>query len=158
MKARVISLMAAAAILLASQIAGAAAGPTCPSPAPTCTSSGTLSDFPSGTYGCTLITSNSAGGVQVQLLTITSDGAGNISGQAATNNNNASGTTFSTFTALTSGATYCLNTDDTGFIFLAGGGCPLALAVDFFHEEVRLIDTTENQAGAMTCRIQTTGG
>lgn len=157
MKAREISLMAAAAILLASQIAGAAAGPTCPSPAPTCTSSGTLSNFAFGTYGCTLITTNSAGGVQVQLLTITSDGAGNISGQAATNSNNPSGTTFSTFTALTTGATYCLNTDDTGYIFLAGGGCPLALAIDFFREEVRLIDTTENQAGAMTCRIQTGG-
>src|ERR1039457_3684462 len=137
MKARVISLMAATAILLASQIAGAAAGvaagPTCPSPAPSCTSSGTLSNFYSGTYGCTLITTNSAGGVQVRLLSITSDGAGNISGQVASNNINPSGTTFSTFTALTTGATYCLNTDDTGFIFLAGGGCPLALAIDFFH-------------------------
>ena len=157
MKARVISLMVAAAILLASQIAGAVAGPTCPSPAPICTSIGTLSDFPSGIYGCTLITTNSAGGVRVQLLSITSDGAGNISGQVASNNNNPSGTTFSTFTALTTGATYCLNTDDTGYIFLAGGGCPLALAIDFFQEEVRLIDTTENQAGAMTCRIHSGG-
>jgi hypothetical protein len=156
MKARVISLMAAAAILLASQIAGAAAGPTCPSPAPTCTSIGMLSDFSSGAYGCTLITTNSAGGVQVQLLSITSDGLGNISGQVASNNNNPSGATFSTFTAFT-GATYCLNTDDTGYIFLAGGGCPLALAIDFFQEEVRLIDTTENQAGAMTCRIHSGG-
>lgn len=156
MKARVISLMAAAAMLLVSQTAGAAAvGPTCPSPAPSCTSSGTLSDFSPGTYGCTLITTNSAGGVQVQLLTITSDGQGDISGQAAVNNNNAAGTTFSAFTALTAGATYCLNTDDSGYIFLAGGGCPLALVIDFFQEEVRLIDTTENQAGAMTCRIQT---
>jgi len=154
MKARVISLMVAAAILLAPQIAGAAAGPTCPNPAPTCTSSGTLSNFLAGTYGCTLITTNSTGGVQVQLLMITSDGAGNISGQVATNNNNPSGTTFSGFTALATGATYCLNTNDSGYIFLAGGGCPLALAIDFFQEEVRLIDTTENQSGAMTCRVQ----
>ena len=164
MKARVISLMATASMLLvllgrgSPQIAGAAAGPTCPSPAPSCTTSGTLSNFYSGTYGCTLITTNSTGGVQVQLLTITSDGAGNISGQAAVNNNNPSGTTFSGFTALTTGATYCLNTDNTGYIFLAGGGCPLALVIDYYSEEVRLIDTTENQAGAMTCRTQSGGG
>lgn len=157
MKARVISLMSAVALLLVWQIAAAgASGPTCPSPAPSCTSSGSLGDL-SGTYACTLITTNSAGGTQVQLLTITSDGEGDISGQVASNNNNASGTTFSTFTALTTGATYCLNTDDTGYIFLAGGACPLALAIDFFQEEVRLIDTTENQAGAMTCRTQSSG-
>lgn len=153
MNARVISLMAATAMLLASQIAGAATSPACPSPAPSCSSTGTLTDF-LGLYGCTLVTTNSTGGVQVQLLTIDADGAGNISGQMASNNNSPSGTTFSAFTALAEGATYCLNTDDTGYIFLAGGGCPLALAIDDLLSEVRLIDTTENQAGAMTCRAQ----
>jgi hypothetical protein len=163
-KARVISLVATASMLLvllgrgSPQIAAAVAGPICPSPAPSCTSGGTLSDFYAGTYGCTLITTNSAGAVQVQLLAITSDGAGDISGQAAVNNNNASGTTFSDFTALTTGATYCLSPNDTGYIFLAGGACPLALVIDYYSEEVRLIDTTENQAGAMTCRIQSGGG
>ncbi|MGB3551599.1 MAG: hypothetical protein WA993_12960 [Candidatus Binatus sp.] len=163
-KARVISLMVTASMLLvllgrgSPQIAGAAAGPTCPSPAPSCASGGNLPDFEEGTYGCTLITTNSAGGIQVQLLTITSDGEGDISGTAAVNNNNASGTTFSGFTALTTGATYCLNPNDSGYIFLAGGACPLALVIDQYAEEVRLIDTTENQAGAMTCRAQNEDG
>jgi hypothetical protein len=162
-KARVISLTVTASMLLvllgrgSPQIAGAA-GPTCPSPAPSCTSGGNLSDFYADTYGCTLITTNSAGGVQVQLLTITSDGEGNISGTAAVNSNNASGTTFSGFTALTTGATYCLSPNDSGYIFLAGGACPLALVIDQYEEEVRLIDTTENQAGAMTCRAQSEDG
>jgi len=152
MKERVISLMAATAMLLASQIAN---GQTCPSPAPSCSSSGTLTDF-SGTYSCTLVTTNSTGGVEVQLLTFNADGAGNISGgMGASNNNSSSGTTFSAFTALNN-ATYCLNTDDTGYIFKAAGsgGCPLALAIDDSLSEVRLIDTTENTAGAMTCRAQ----
>src|ERR1039457_6754030 len=107
MKARVISLMAAVAILLVSQTAGALVGPTCPSPAPSCTSSGTLSNFYSGTYGCTLITTNSAGGVQGQFLPNNPGRPRNNSRQAGNKNHNPSGAPFSGFTALTTGATYC---------------------------------------------------
>ncbi len=123
----------------------------CPSPAPTCSSAGSLTDL-SGTYGCTEVSTDSTGTVSVQLLKLDADGAGNITGKSASNSN-AAGNTFSDFSALAAGATYCLNSDDTGYIFPTGD-CPLALVIDDFLGEVRLIKTAENFAGAMTCRAQ----
>jgi hypothetical protein len=153
MKFRLLAIVPALALLIVAFTTprtGVSAA-TCPSATPSCTTSGTLSDF-DGTFGCTLVSTASTGTVTVQLLKLVADGAGNVSG-AVVSNSNGSGTTFTDFTALTEGATYCLNTDDTGYIILASG-CPLALVVDDALGEVRLIDTTENTAGAMTCRLQ----
>jgi hypothetical protein len=124
---------------------------TCPSPAPSCSSSGTLSDF-SGTFGCTDVITFTTGQVEVDMLKLVSDGAGNISGSVVSNSNN-TGTTFTDFTAITAGATYCLNTDDTGYVF-GVGGCPFALIVDDALGEVRLMHTAEGVAGALVCRLQ----
>ena len=176
-KARVISLMTTALMLLVllgrgnpQTGQGGAPSPssaTCPSPVPSCAASVPSPSNLFGQYGCTMVETTSTGVVQVQVLTITADGNGNItttfpaSNQAASSSNNPSGSTFSPFTASAfAGGTYCLNADDTGYIYPPAGAsaCPLALVIDSFYDEVRLIDTTENQAGAMTCEAQFEGG
>jgi len=138
------------------------AASACPSRSPSCTSAGTSTDF-EGTVACTLVSTQSNGQVKVSLAQITSNGAGSITSFITVNNNNAAnGSTFTTWTSQGAG-TYCLNSDDTGFLFPASG-CPLALVLDATTTntltgltqatEARLLDTTQNTAGTAVCELQ----
>jgi hypothetical protein len=155
MKVSVLAILPALALLIATMMAPktGVGAETCPSPAPTCSSSGTPSDL-FGTFGCTVVTTDVTGEVTVDLMKLDADGAGNISGSIVSNSNG-SGSTFVDFSPI-SGATYCLNTDDTGYMFGLGPltACPVALIIDDLLGEVRLIKTTETDAGAITCRAQ----
>lgn len=155
MKLRLVAIAPALMLVLAAMTTPklAVSAETCPSPAPSCSSAGTLSDF-EGIFGCTVVNTESTGEVKVDVLKLDADGAGNISGSVVSNSNGA-GSTFVDFSAI-SGATYCLNTDDTGYVFGLSPltACPLALIVDDALGEVRLIKSSENTAGAITCRLQ----
>jgi hypothetical protein len=124
---------------------------TCPSSTPSCTAGGILSDF-QGIFGCTTVATNNTGQVYVAVLKIDADGIGGITGSIVSNNNG-SGTTFADFTAI-SGATYCVNPDDTGYVFGVGSPCAKALIIDDALGEVRMIGSDENNAEAITCRLQ----
>ncbi len=153
MRVRSFSIVPAIGLALATMMVArtGANALTCPSPAPTCSSSGVLSDF-SGAFACTWISTATTGELKVQLVTLNADGAGNISGTRASNSDG-TGSTFVDFGPPASGATYCLNSDDTGYIF-GLFGCPWTLVIDDTLGEVRLIETTETNAGAITCRAQ----
>lgn len=132
-------------------------GNTCPSPLPTCTSSGLLSDFAAGTYACTGVKTNSDGQTKTSLLIITSNGAGSLTGKQAQNTNAPDPSTYKDFSAIS--ATYCVNTDDTGYLTPGGNsGCPIAFVLDNGgagpRTEARLIDSTENTAEAVVCKKQ----
>ena len=124
-------------------------------PAPTCTSSGNNGDF-TGAFGCTIVSTRSDGSVHVSLAQMTSDGSGHITKFTTVDNNNAaSGSTFTTWTSQFTTGTYCLNTDDTGYIFPPPAfGCPFAIFIDISGFEVRLLDSTQNRAGAAVCEQQ----
>ena len=131
------------------------AAAVCPSPAPTCTTSGNLT-FVSGTYGCTLVSTASNGSVTVVVSQLVFDGFGNMNNQIQATNNNGAGTTFSPWIDLGAG-TYCINTNKTGYIFPATPGCPIAFIVDAInldgtsYDEVRTLDSTENLAAVAVC-------
>jgi hypothetical protein len=133
---------------------GAEVNAACPTPAPTCTSSA-LGDF-IGTFGCTIVSTRSDGSVHVSLAQVVSDGSGHITKFTTVDNSNTSGTTFTPWTSQFTNGTYCLNTDDTGYIFppAAFGGCPFAIFIDISGFEVRLLDSTLNRAGAAVCELQ----
>jgi len=144
------------------------AASACPSPSPSCASTGTSTDL-SGTLACTIVTTQSNGEVKVSLAQLTSAGDGTISSFfTVTNNNAASGSTFTTWTNKGTG-TYCINSDEsTGFIFPPSGAnaCPLALVIDatssstsvlpgtVIATEARLLDSTQNTAGTAVCELQ----
>src|ERR1700732_3683284 len=64
----------------------------CPSPQPTCSSPGALSDV-AGTFGCTSTRITAQVGSKGELKILTADGAGNISGNVVENKNDTSGDT-----------------------------------------------------------------
>jgi hypothetical protein len=143
-----------------------AASETCPKPLPPCTSSspGTLAQI-TGPFSCTgtVVGSGTAGprspapSVHVQVLEGNSDGAGNITGKVA-ENQNAGGlvSLFKGFQPHT--ATYCVNTDGTGYIFPENNHCPLAFTLDSFQSgqasEVRLLGTGSSSAYTIVCKRQ----
>ena len=138
------------------------AASSCPSPVPACTSTGTLSDF-SGPFGCTFWGIQSNGMVGVDLASIDSDGNGNITVFNRTTNNNGSGSTFAPWFSAGMAGTYCLNsqpvgvTADTGFIFPppgTAGGCPIAIILDRLQNEVRLLESLQNQSEVAVCYLQ----
>ncbi len=139
-------------------VANAQSTQICPSPAPSCSSSGTLSDL-NGNYACSQVKTNSSGVISVSIGLLTYDGNGNVSNLQAKNNNGTSTTTFQAFEVSNPG-TYCLNTDKTGYIFpsTSSSGCPTAFIIDngngTANSEVRQMDSTENAAKLMTCRKQ----
>ncbi len=141
-------------VLSSNRSAIAQFAPVCPSPLPTCSSSGPLSDLPAGSYACTGVTTRSDGIVKGEIVLVTSDGAGNISGKSAQNKNDSVGTTFKDFSQISS--TYCVNTDDTGYITPSptSNGCPLAFVIDSGRTEARLLSTEENQAQVLACKKQ----
>lgn len=144
-----------ATAMLAVAPTGLVVAGTCPAPLPNCTSKGTLTNL-SGQFGCTGIETGSTGNVEVEVILVNSDGAGNLTSiKIATNQTMGTGATFQDFQTVT-GATYCLNTDNTGFIFLpaVSGDCPLALVIDSTNKEGRLIGTSNNKAEAVVCRQQ----
>ena len=123
-------------------------------PTPTCSTSGDQGDF-TGTFGCTIVNTNSDSSVHVSLAQIISDGQGHITQFATATNSNTSGTTFSAWGTQWTTGTYCLNTDDTGYVFPpSGSGCPFAIFIDISGFEVRLLDSTQNTAGAAVCEQQ----
>jgi len=128
---------------------------SCPSPVPSCAPSGTPSDF-SGSFGCTFWGIQSNDLVSVDLASIQSDGNGNITVFNRTTNNNGSGSTFAPwFNAGTTG-TYCLSPGDTGFIFPPSGtarGCPIAIILDRLQNEVRLLESLQNQSEVAVCYL-----
>ncbi|HLH76641.1 MAG TPA: hypothetical protein VKV28_07540 [Candidatus Binataceae bacterium] len=151
-KANVFVLGLVAALALPWSTGPVWAQSTCPSSVPTCDTNGNPADL-SGTFICTVVSVNPTGRVSSGVVTVTSNGAGSITGSQANNNNGSSSTTYSDFAALP-GSTYCLNTNDTGYVFPSGGGCAMALVIDNGKTEVRLIDTTENNASALVCNKQ----
>lgn len=92
-------------------------------------------------------------GTHASVAVITSDGVVNVSLNMAKNDNTSAATTFGDFAPQT--GKYCLNADDTGYITnLSGGGCPLAIVVNNFYGEVRLLDTTQNRAEVGVCELE----
>jgi len=130
------------------------AAAVCPSPAPTCKTSGDVTLLV-GTYGCTLVSTNSSGVVTVVVSELVFDGFGDMNNQIQATNNNGAGKTFSPWIDQGAG-TYCINTNQTGYIFPATG-CPLAFTVDTlddtgtFYAEVRTLDSTQNLAAVAVC-------
>ncbi len=130
----------------------------CPSPAPSCSSSGTLPHFTAGNYACSEVETDSTNTTTVGITLITSEGTGSLTVLAAKNNNSTSTTTFQDFKTSTE-ISYCVNTDDTGYAFSpADNGCPMAFIIDngngTAHSEIRLLDSTESTAKLVTCKIQ----
>jgi len=129
---------------------------TCPSPTPSCSTGGNPGDL-IGTFGCTLVSTSSSGQITVSLLQIGADGNSNINDFAVvTNSNSGSGNTFVDWNTKSGTGTYCLNTDLTGYIFppASAGICPFAIFVDISGFEIRLLDSTQNNAGAAVCELQ----
>lgn len=123
-------------------------------PTPTCSTSGNPGDF-TGSYGCTIVQTQSNGSVHVVLAQIISDGQGHITTFTTSSNSNTSGTTFTPWTSQATTGTYCLNTDDTGYLTPPPAfGCPFAIFIDISGFEVRLLDSTQNTAGAAVCEQQ----
>ncbi len=125
----------------------------CPSVSCATNSNGDICDDNSGaptTFGCTIVTTSSTGTVQTAVAYLTFDCAGNITAFHQASNNNGSGTTFSNWASKGTTGTYCLNNDDTGYIF-PPSGCPYAIMLDAYTTEVRMLDTTPNTAGAGVC-------
>ncbi|HYA35326.1 MAG TPA: hypothetical protein VEF03_06890 [Candidatus Binataceae bacterium] len=148
----ILGFIALGSLLLTANLSNAG---TCPNPLPGCTSSGTLADF-TGNFGCTAVTTNVPNGgfapVKASVLLISPDGKGNFAGKEAQNSNDPSvSNTYQDFTTV--GGMYCVNTDDTGYLFPTGG-CPIAFVIDSGKQELRGIDSSEQRAGAMTCREQ----
>ena len=125
----------------------------CPSQTLNCSSKGSLADF-SGSFACTVVQA----GVYVQkvnLALLTSDGNGNISGKSASDKNDPDTIgTFKDFSNQAVSATYCVNSDDTGYLFPTSGlaGCPLAFVIDRGKQEVRLLSSASPAAILLTCR------
>ncbi len=129
---------------------GLAIAATCPSPLPTCTSSGTLADF-SGSFACSSVRTDSSGTVKTAILLINSAGNGTGAASIAQNDNSTSTTTYQDFTAQT--FTCCVNANDTGYL-TPTDGCPVAFVIDDAKTEVRLLDSSENRAELLTCKKQ----
>jgi len=150
---RTVFLISLALVLAMLWRNGAEVNAACPTPS--CATNTNVGDFLPGTYGCTIVSTRSDGSVHVSLAQMTSDGLGNITKFATVDNSNTSGTTFSTWTTQFTTGTYCLNTDDTGYIFPpASFGCPFAIFIDISGFEVRLLDSTQTRAGAAVCEQQ----
>lgn len=152
----ILGLVAAVALLQSAGTLWAQSSPTCPNPLPTCSTAGNLTDL-NGTFVCTQVEATSQGQINTAVTSIISNGAGGITGTQASNSNTSGSTTFQDFSALNGGGaiTYCLNTNDTGYVFPSGSGsCPLALVIDNGKTEVRLISTNENDASAIVCNKQ----
>lgn len=135
--------------------AGGAYAQTCPSPTPACTTSSptTLAAL-DGTYVCTEVSTNSSNVSAATVAVITLDGTGDFSVvNQAQNNNSGRTTTYSDFAAGASG-TYCLNAAGNGYLFTTTptGVCPLAMVADNSGKELRIIDTTGNNAEAFLCQ------
>jgi len=149
-------LLVALALIESAGTLWAQSTPTCPNPQPVCTTTGTLSDL-SGTFVCTLVEANTQGQTNSSVVAITSNGTGGITGSQASNSNSSGSTTYKDFSGLNGGQaiTYCLNFNDTGYVFPSGSGsCPLAMVIDNSKTEVRLISTAENDALAIVCNKQ----
>jgi hypothetical protein len=129
---------------------GLASAATCPSPAPTCTTSGALTDL-SASYACTSVRTDSDGTVKTAILLVNSLGNGTGSVLIAQNDNSTSTTTYQDFTAQT--FNYCVNTNDTGYL-TPTGECPVAFVIDDGKTEVRLLNSAENRAELLTCKKQ----
>lgn len=152
----IIGLVAAVALLRSAGTVRAQGTPTCPNPQPVCSTAGNLADL-TGTFVCTVVEATSQGQTSTAVIAITSNGTGGITGSQASNSNASGNTTYQDFSSLNGGAgiTYCLNTNDTGYVFPSGtSSCPLALVIDNGKTEVRLIGTTENDAMAIVCNKQ----
>ncbi len=145
-------VMAIMTVPMVTHAANAQSGATCPSPAPNCTSSGTLFN---ASYGCTEISTDSSNTVRASIILVQFTSSGTVSSEVAHNDNSTNTTTFKDFTAQ-SGLTYCINSDQsTGYIFQpTGTGCPLAFVIDNGGTELRFLESQENLAAAGTCRKQ----
>jgi hypothetical protein len=130
--------------------ANALSSPTCPSPLPTCDT--TTVTYNNLKFGCTEVTTNSAGNVKTAILRLFLSSDGTATATIAQNGNQSGTTTFQDFTMQT-GLTYCVNNDTkTGYIFLpAAEGCPIPFLVDNGLTELRFIESEENRASAGTC-------
>jgi hypothetical protein len=153
-KQLIIGLMLVAALLLS---VGMEVQAGCPSPVPTCASSGDVSVL-DDIFGCTLVTTSPSGLITVGILEYMFDGAGDTMLVQTTNSNAPSGTTFMPWTEPSNGS-YCINSDNqTGYITPATG-CPVAFIRDVTSTfggqvEVRLLDTTQNLASVAVCESQ----
>jgi len=149
---RTVFLILLALALAALWTNGAEVNAACPTVS--CSAGGNPGDF-TGTFGCTIVSTRSDGSIHVSLAQITSDGNGNITAFTTVDNNNTSGTTFSPWTSQFTTGTYCLNSDDTGYIIPpVTYGCPFAIFIDISYYEVRLLDSTQNRSGAAVCELQ----
>ena len=126
----------------------------CPASTPTCDGSGVLSDFSAGLWGCTIVGTRSDGSTHASVGAINSDGVGHLTLNFAKNDNTSAATTFSTFPVTPTTGTYCVSSDSTGYILPVGGACPLAIVVNSFFGEVRLLDSSQNRAEVGVCEVE----
>ena len=148
-----------ALLALTIAILPAAANAACPSPAPNCTSSGTLSLL-KGSYGCLAVRADTSNVVQVSILLLTVTAAGIATGTMAKNENLSGGnSTYQDFQS--NSLTYCVNADNTtGYIFPSGSGsCPVPFVLSGVSSSglatrLRAVDSTEQRAQTTVCRHQ----
>lgn len=141
------ALLVAMALL---QQKSAQAGGTCPSPLPSCSTNGQLTELGPATYGCTEV-GTEAVVVKSHLNAISPDGAGNFTGVLAGNKNDIGANTYRDFTPIS--GTYCVNTDNTGYLFPNfGTGCPITFVVAGGGTQIRLLDTSQPNADVWVCR------
>jgi hypothetical protein len=148
--------------LILNVLTGVAGATSCPSPSPTCATTGTVTI--SGSYSCTSVGLNANGDpiVRVSVLSFASsgDGVGTISLLDASNTNDPSSSpSYQDFASST--GTYCINADNTtGYLNpgSTGKNCPLAIAFTSANgvpdAQFRSIDSAENNVEALTCRAQ----
>jgi hypothetical protein len=102
------------------------------------------------TYGCTEV-GTEAVVVKSHLNAISPDGAGNFTGVLAGNKNDIGANTYRDFTPIS--GTYCVNTDNTGYLFPNfGTGCPITFVVAGGGTQIRLLDTSQPNADVWVCR------
>ena len=107
-------------------------------------------------FACTFVGTFSDSSVHTAVAFLTFDCDGNVTTYNATSNSNGTGTTFSNWASLGTNGTYCLKSDDTGYIFppSATGSCPIAIVLDASQSELRTLDTTQNRAQVGVCEAQ----
>ncbi len=139
--------------------ADAALAATCPSPAPSCSSSGldvcaSVGASPCS-FACTIV-GNRSDGTHASVAVITLNSGAVTAVNAAKNDSSGGATTFSAFSSQWTG-TYCINSDNiTGYLVPTSptGICPIALVYNPSILEMRLLDSSENRGEVGVCEAE----
>ncbi len=103
------------------------------------------------TFSCTFVGTFSDGSIHTTVAYLTFDCEGNVTAYQATSNTNTGGSTFSDW-ASQGTTTYCIKSDDTGYIFPpTAASCPISIVLDASQSEIRALDTTPDRAQVGVC-------